>query len=86
MKSRHVEIRDAIDGVDVIVDDYEVFDYLEDFLTDCGLEFEFTREEKREGQRFYVMHFGLNVAAGHIEKDLDGVSVGEIERLWKGNN
>jgi hypothetical protein len=86
MNSRHVEIRVGIDGVDVIADDWEVFDYLDDFFSERGLEFEFTGEEERDGQRVYVMHFGSDVAEERIAKALEGVSAEEVERIWNLNN
>jgi hypothetical protein len=86
MKSRHIEILAGAHGVDLIVDDWEVFDCIDDLVTGCGLECEFTREEVRDGRRFYVMHFGPSVSESQVATALDAISAEEVERLWKLNN
>lgn len=86
MNRLHIAIRTAPDGVDVVCDDWEVFDYVDDFLNDCGLKFESTWEEERDGRRTYIMHFGSGATEQQIAQFLEGVSAEEIERIWKLNN
>jgi hypothetical protein len=86
MKSEHVEIRGVTDGVDVLADDCEVFDYLDDVLIERGLAFAFIREEERDGRCFHVMHFGADVSAEQMAAVLDEIPAEEVERIWRLNN
>jgi hypothetical protein len=86
MKLEHIEVRCVTDGVDVLADDCEIFDYLDDVLTERGLESEFSREEERDGRRFYVMHFGAHVSVELISEILAEITPEEIDRIWRLNN
>lgn len=86
MNSKHIEIKSRDGALELIVDDYELFDYLDDVLTENGLEFEFTNEEVRDGHRFYKMHFGANVKEVHLTEIIEGIPTAEIQRIWELNN
>lgn len=84
IQSKHIDVRIVADGVDVIVDDHEVFDYIDDFLTDLGFSFAFTEEEKRDDRTWHLMHF--EVEATPILKAINSISSAEIDRIWALNN
>ncbi len=86
MKGKHIEIRAAEERVEVIVDDYELFDYVDDLLTGKGLEHEFTSEEERDGRIFYKMHFSGDVTQAQLSGVIATIPRDEIERIWQMNN
>jgi hypothetical protein len=84
ISSKHINLRATPKGVDLLVDDYELFDYIDDFLTDLGFVSEFAGEEILDGRRWYFMHFEGDAA--HISRALDGLSAAEVDRIWAVNN
>lgn len=86
MKSKHIEIRVAGEWVEVIVDDYELFDYVDDLLTAKGLEHEFITKEERDRRIFYKMHFGGDVTQAQLSDVVAAIPRDEIERIWRMNN
>jgi len=86
MKGKHIEIRAVEERIEVIVDDYELFDYVDDLLTDRGLEYEFTSEEERDGRWFHKMHFGGDVTQAQLSDVVEAIPQDEIERIWRLNN
>ena len=86
MKSEHIEIRLSESKLEIVVDDYELFDYIEDLLTGRGFEYEFRTETIRDGRKFYKMHFGKNVDNNKLIDAIDAISQSEIQRIWELNN
>ena len=67
-------------------DDYELFDYIEDVLTERGLQSEFTRDEERDGGRVFIIHFRSDVSTESIAGILGEISSGAVERIWRLNH
>lgn len=84
ISSKHIDLRTTPKGAVVLVDDYELFDYIDDFLTDLGFISEFSGEEISDGRPWYFMY--LEGDAAHISRALDGLSAAEVNRIWAVNN
>ncbi|ALK96166.1 hypothetical protein AM586_07615 [Massilia sp. WG5] len=71
----------------VVVEDYELFDFLDDFLGDeCDLQYEFLGRKERQGGQIITMYFPLSVTPEVIERNLLKLSPEEIERIYRLNN
>lgn len=71
----------------VVVEDYQLFDFLDDFLgEECDLSYEFRRTKERPGGEIITMYFPLAVTREAIERNLLKLSPEEIERIYRLNN
>jgi hypothetical protein len=71
----------------VVVEDYELFDFIDDFLGDeCDLPYEYRTTKERPGGEIITMYFPLTVTPETIERNLLKLSPEEIERIYKLNN
>ena len=71
----------------IVVEDYELFDFVEDFLGDeCDLSYEYRTSKERPGGEIITMFFPLGVAPEVIEASLSSLSSAEVERIYKLNN
>lgn len=71
----------------VRIEDYELFDFIEDFLGDeCDLRYEYRTSSARPGGEVITMHFPLAVPLAVIEQNLLKLSPAEIERIYGLNN
>ena len=71
----------------VVVEDYELFDFVEDFLcNEHDLSYEYRTSKERPGGEIIAMFFPLGVSSGDIEVILSRLSPAEVERIYKLNN
>ena len=71
----------------VVVEDYELFDFVEDFLGDeCDLSYEYRTSKERPGGEIITMFFPLGVTLEVIETSLSSLCPAEVERIYKLNN
>ena len=71
----------------IVVEDYEPFDFVEDFLGDeCDLLYEYRTSKGRPGGEIITMFFPLGVVPEVIEASLSSLSPAEVERIYKLNN
>ena len=71
----------------VVVEDYELFDFIEDFLGDkCDLAYEYRTSRERPGGEVITMYFPLDVTPAVIKRNLVKLSPAEIERIYRLNN
>ena len=71
----------------VVVEDYELFDFVEDFLgCECDLLYEYRTSKERLGGEIITMFFPLSVTPEDIEASLSSLSPAEVERIYKLNN
>ena len=71
----------------IVIEDYELFDFVEDFLCDeCDLSYEYRTSKERPGGEIITMFFPLGVAPEVIEASLSSLSPAEVERIYKLNN
>jgi len=84
----HISIDTSTDNnLTVYVEDYELFDYISDYLTEtCGIEYDFMSEEKSSNKITYLMHFSNNQHIIEIENHLCKLKTKEIERIYSLNN
>lgn len=86
MNPEHIKVEVTPGGVEVVVDDYELFDYVDDFIAERGLEYEYSGEREVQGKRHYTMHFGAGVSADRVAAVLNEIPPGEVDRIWSLNN
>lgn len=86
MPSNHIEVRMGARRVEVVVDDWELFDYVEDVLVAEDLESDGFRSEERNGRTFYRMDFGEGVDTARLREVVDRIPSREVERIWALNN
>jgi hypothetical protein len=71
----------------VVIDDYELFDFISDYLGDeCDLPHEYQTSKTRPGGEVVAMYFPLAVTSAAIEQCLLKLSPTEIERIYSLNN
>ena len=71
----------------LVVDDYELFDFISDYLGDeCDLPHESQSWKARPGGEIITMYFPLSVASAAVEQCLLKLSPTEIERIYSLNN
>lgn len=71
----------------VVVEDYELSDFIEDFLGDeCDLSYEYRTSRERPGGEVITMYFPLGVTPEVIKRNLLKLSPAEIERIYGLNN
>lgn len=71
----------------VVVEDYELFDFIDDFLADeCDLTYEYRTSRPRPGGEVITMVFSPSVTRAAIEQNLLNLSPAEIVRIYKLNN
>jgi hypothetical protein len=84
----HIQIGlDEESRVLLVVGDYELFDFISDFLgDDYDLPHEYQSSALRPGGEIVTMYFPLAVAATEVEEKLLKLSPQEIERIYRLNN
>lgn len=71
----------------VVVEDYELCDFVEDFLGDeFDVFYEHRTSKARPGGEIITMYFPLGVTSHVIEAGLSRLSPAEIERIYQLNN
>ena len=71
----------------VVLEDYELFDFVEDFLgEECDLSYEYRTSKDRPGGEIITMFFPLGVTPEVIEASLSSLSPAEVERIYELNN
>jgi hypothetical protein len=71
----------------VIVADYELADFIEDYLgDDCDLPHEYRTTVERPGGEVIALHFPASTLFQEIEDSLTKLSADEIEGIFRLNN
>jgi hypothetical protein len=68
-------------GMEISVSDTELFDFLDDILTDSDFHASYIRHEKVNGQRWHVMYFDSALDLDRISHLMDSVTNEQIERI-----
>ena len=85
--SEHIQVAMEADRVVVIVDDWELFDYVGDFLSEThSLDYDFMSQRTREGREHFVMHFLPGVPLERLREVIGQIPRDEINRIWAINN
>jgi len=82
----HLVIVESEDCLTLRIDDWELFDFIDDHLTDHDLEHDYHTEERVGGVSWYVMHFHSDIDATRLREVLELIDSEEIERIWRINN
>lgn len=85
----HASISTGTDNNAIVsIEDYEIFNYISDFLTEkCDVEYDYMSEEKpSKNKTIYIMHFSKSHGIAEIEKHLSKLQAKEIERIYSLNN
>ena len=72
--------------VTVSVNDYELFDFLDDHLVECGLGYDYHQTRHSNGRDEYVMHFLQHDNLNQIQEVINLIPNEEVERIWRLNN
>ena len=86
MREAWLEVTAHSTGVEVAVDDWEVFDFLEDLFIEFGPESTSMRQYVQDGRRRYALTFDPNISLEQVKATLDRISPGELDRIWRLNN
>jgi len=83
----HIVVRPGETGeVFVDVDDYELFDFVSDYLTEGnGISYDFLQEVEIEGRKYHRAIL-KNYSFEKIKIIIEKLSVNEIERIYQINN
>jgi len=84
----HIELGEDTDGIVCIsVDDYELYDYISDYLVEeCGIEYTHMSSKNDAGPEVFRMHLSENYNLSDIENYLMKLDSVEIERIYSLNN
>lgn len=84
----HIQIgRHNDEHVIVAVGDYELADFIEDYLgDDCDLPYDYRTTAERRGGEIITLHFPASVLLEEVEGSLIKLSSDEIERIYRLNN
>jgi len=86
VKQDHV-VLDELDGrVRIMVDDWELFDFIEDHLAKHGFEYDYFKEEIIGSRRSFVMHFQVGIDPIQLRGAMKLIDPSEIQRIWRINN
>ena len=86
MKQDHVVIDESDGHPTVKIDDWELFDFIEDHLDAHDLEYDYLTEEKVGHRSIFIMHFRVGVDLGRLKDVIERIDPREIQRIWKINN
>ena len=71
----------------VVVDDYELADFIEDYLgDDCGLPYDYRTRAERLGGEIITLHFPTAVLLQQIDDCLSKLSADQVEHIYRLNN
>lgn len=84
----HIEIGlDKNSSATVRVEDYELFDFVDDFVTEvCGLDWQNKTVSEDEYGDVYTLHFNPKHSLTEIEKLLLQLNPKEIKQIYAVNN
>ncbi len=88
MKLPHIKVDQDNEGITKIeVEDTELFDFIEDYLTeDCDIEYDYMEMSKRNTLTVYTMFFSKNFPKEAIEAALAKLEPDQIENIFRINN
>ncbi|MES2048599.1 MAG: hypothetical protein V4447_09375 [Pseudomonadota bacterium] len=84
----HIKIAQDENGrIFLVVDDYELFDFIDDFLSEkCDISYEYQNSTERNGGEIMNMYFPISVSLKEVEENLMRFSADEIENIYRLNN
>jgi hypothetical protein len=84
----HVKIgKDEGGRIFLVIDDYELFDFIDDFLNEkCDISYECRKSIERIGGEIVTAYFPISINFSDIEENLMTLSSDEIEYIYRLNN
>jgi hypothetical protein len=87
MSKQHIQIRLSELGKPLLrIDDWEVFDFVDDFLTDRNFIYDFFTTESIDGKETFIMHFNDQPSYEALKEIVSTISQEAIEEIWLINN
>lgn len=88
MNIPHINIDSNSEGnLFVSVEDTELFDYVDDYLTEeCNIEYDHVIESENNGVPVYTMIFSKETNKIVLETVISNISITEIEKIYNINN
>ena len=85
--TKHISVTER-DGFCVIkVDDYELFDYLDDFFVEQDIDSLFiSKEIDQLGREFHLLYFSAQYTPQILINMLSQIPIAEIEQIYSMNN
>ena len=78
---------DAEGLVNIIIEDYELYDYIEDYINEnCDVEYEYRSEVENSKGSAFVMHFSSKYGISEIEAYLLKLEPEYLEEIYSINN
>jgi hypothetical protein len=85
--SEHILVLVSGGHVCVSVDDYELMDFVDDFLTEKrDIESDYQVKSIVNGRSVYTLHFPISVTLDAVSHAIQELDPDEIERIWLLNN
>ena len=86
MNQNHVMIDESDGHPTIRIDDWELFDFIDDHLSARDFEYDYFTEENSDGDHFFVMHFRVDVELARLKEAIESIDPQEIQRIWNINN
>ena len=86
MKQDHVVIKELDGNLTIRIDDWELFDFIDDHLTDHDFDYNFLSEENVGDRRIFIIHLPDGSDANRLRAVIELIDPREIERIWAINN
>ena len=86
MNLDHVVIDESNGHPTVRMDDWELFDFMEDHMDAYDLEYDYFTEEKVGQGSICIMHFHVGVDLRRLKDVIERIDPREFQRIWKINN
>lgn len=85
--SEHIRIAVTGNHVCVAIDDCELMDFVDDFLTEeRDLESKYHLESVVDGRTVFMLHFPEAVTLESVSQAIQELDPDEVERIWRLNN
>ena len=86
MQKGHLVVAEIDGRLTLRIDDWELFDFIDDHLTDHDLKYDYFTEEQAGSVCWYVLHFHSGIDPVRLREVLDLIDPEEVERIWRINN
>ncbi len=87
MRRPHLKVEKRNGHVILIMEDTEVFDFVEDILLEQhSLQYAYLESEETNGVTTYILHFPETNDPTILQTVVDAIDPGELQRIWDLNN
>lgn len=86
MVKDHIKFGNDQGYLTLIIDDWELFDFVDDYLVNIDLNFEFYSEIKNKSGISYQMYFKPEIGTEKLKTAIAALDEKEIQRIWELNN